>query len=548
MIRILLFSIFLVFVSQWGIAQEDGEIKWENGKKYQYHLVKPKETLYGISKQYNVKVNDILLYNTEALDGLREGIMLKIPLFAVTKKDAKEVVELHDDELIYIVEAGQTIYSICKEYDVTEEALRERNPELLGGLKVGMKLVVPIKIESLVNDVADYSSEKSFEITDTIPDTLLRDSNVVEVALLLPFFFDQNDTLNKYEFLDNKPLSLPKNADISMSYFLGVKMALDSLTKLGVTSSVKVFDTAGDSLVMKKLLAENDFNEYDLVIGPAYKYNLELLCQQINQPATAIVSPFYHKEDVLTWNKQMVKLSPNPNAEMDEVQKYLQRDHLNSNVIFLYESTQKDDYMRAKDLEQAFNTYRLTYGDSVKTLAASVNYRANGIDGLVGYLDAFQENVLVVPSSDEAFITRLFIQLNPALEDFQFRVIGMDNWKGFSSFEPFYFELYKVHFPSTGGVDYTRESVQHFVKDYYKIIKNEPNDFTFQAFDVAFYIGKNIYEHKGYKHSYLVGQFYEGMFFQFYFKYTTADQGVENHQTYMVRFKDYQIQTISNHE
>lgn len=43
------------------------------------------------------------------------------------------------------VTKGQTVYSICKAYNVTPEELQKANPSLSGGLKDGMLLVIPIK-------------------------------------------------------------------------------------------------------------------------------------------------------------------------------------------------------------------------------------------------------------------------------------------------------------------------------------------------------------------------------------------------------------------
>jgi len=50
--------------------------------EYEVHVVQPKETLYGISKRYNVSMNDIMQWNGLAGTDLKEGIEL-----IVSKKD-----------------------------------------------------------------------------------------------------------------------------------------------------------------------------------------------------------------------------------------------------------------------------------------------------------------------------------------------------------------------------------------------------------------------------------------------------------------------------
>jgi LysM repeat protein len=50
--------------------------------EYEVHVVQPKETLYGISKRYNVSMNDIMLWNGLQVTDLKEGMEL-----IVSKKD-----------------------------------------------------------------------------------------------------------------------------------------------------------------------------------------------------------------------------------------------------------------------------------------------------------------------------------------------------------------------------------------------------------------------------------------------------------------------------
>ena len=50
--------------------------------------------------------------------------------------------------VIHYVEAGETIYSIVKQYEISQEELIENNPELENSiLQVGQKLIVPLNNE-----------------------------------------------------------------------------------------------------------------------------------------------------------------------------------------------------------------------------------------------------------------------------------------------------------------------------------------------------------------------------------------------------------------
>ncbi len=85
--KVLAFVIFFVFMALSPVlnAQEPVTVKKSDskviieGKVYYIHVVKPGQTLFSISKAYNVTEKDIALENPGVYSGLQVGQMLKIP-------------------------------------------------------------------------------------------------------------------------------------------------------------------------------------------------------------------------------------------------------------------------------------------------------------------------------------------------------------------------------------------------------------------------------------------------------------------------------------
>ena len=77
-----IFPGFLVVLAQEGVDYQvhrsEDKIILE-GKIYYIHLVGEKETLYGISRAYNVTEKVIASENPDVFAGLRIGMVLKIP-------------------------------------------------------------------------------------------------------------------------------------------------------------------------------------------------------------------------------------------------------------------------------------------------------------------------------------------------------------------------------------------------------------------------------------------------------------------------------------
>lgn len=123
------------------------------------HKVIAGETLYSISKKYNVSVEDLNKENSSLLkNGLQTGQILKIQTNnAVTINDYEtshktdEVVANNPNPSEYSVikhhvEPKETLYSISKKYNVSVDDIKQQNESVLAkGLQSGQDIVIKIK-------------------------------------------------------------------------------------------------------------------------------------------------------------------------------------------------------------------------------------------------------------------------------------------------------------------------------------------------------------------------------------------------------------------
>ncbi len=104
--------------------------------QHQYHEVKKGETLYSIALHFGTTVEELEKYNPDVKIGLKENMTLLIPPSAADKKKPSNY-KTHK------VVAGETLYSICRKYNISEEDIIKINPEVRDGLKAGQELVIP---------------------------------------------------------------------------------------------------------------------------------------------------------------------------------------------------------------------------------------------------------------------------------------------------------------------------------------------------------------------------------------------------------------------
>ncbi len=101
------------------------------------HYVKPKETFFAISRIYNVDIDDILYWNNLTIqDGLEVNQEIKL---LVPKVKAANIGLV---EVLHKVEIGETLWSISKLYDVTIEDIKKWNGKETNDLSPGDQLKI----------------------------------------------------------------------------------------------------------------------------------------------------------------------------------------------------------------------------------------------------------------------------------------------------------------------------------------------------------------------------------------------------------------------
>lgn len=105
------------------------------------HVVVAKESLFSIARQYNVSVQDLENLNKDILqNGLQIGQTISIPNKRKTLDGRVRVI--NQETIFYVVEPKETKFSIAKKYGISIEQLESQNPEIVNGLIVGNKLAI----------------------------------------------------------------------------------------------------------------------------------------------------------------------------------------------------------------------------------------------------------------------------------------------------------------------------------------------------------------------------------------------------------------------
>lgn len=96
------------------------------------YIVQRGDTLYSISRKFNIPINDIKINNNLTSDILKVGEVLKIPTSNISINDIE----------IYKVKPGDSLYSLSKLYNTTIEDIKQLNNLTSDILKIGQELQI----------------------------------------------------------------------------------------------------------------------------------------------------------------------------------------------------------------------------------------------------------------------------------------------------------------------------------------------------------------------------------------------------------------------
>lgn len=159
-----LLTISLAFILSFNkIAAQDSIIE---------HKIQKGETAYFIAQKYKVSVDEIYKLNPESQNGIKDNQIIKIPVHSPQKTNQEQQIT-HD------VGEKETLYGLSKKYNVSVEAIQNANPILASGLQVGQELIIPQSTSNLPKtEIAAASKRTHFVVAKESLFSIARQYNV----------------------------------------------------------------------------------------------------------------------------------------------------------------------------------------------------------------------------------------------------------------------------------------------------------------------------------------------------------------------------------
>ena len=298
-------------------------------KKYVTYEVKSrKETLYGISKQFGVSINEIIEANPYAQDGIKKGDILQIPVVE------ENIPKTSGSDILHIVKPKETIYGISKQYNITKEDLLRANPKLENGLMIGDTILIT-------------SSSPQPTTTPTDNNAIVQKATY-RIAYMLPFSAeeDKNST----------------NIDRFIEFYRGSLLAMEKIKEQGISLEVYTFDTQLGTTKINDILKNGIPKTVDMIIGPAYPEQVAIVADYAKKNNVIQIVPF--TSQISNSDRFALQYQFNPSsADLDKaiINNILDKHRTDNVFIVNFASQNSKSYHLPERLEKALKSNSIKY-------------------------------------------------------------------------------------------------------------------------------------------------------------------------------------------
>ncbi|MCM1111252.1 MAG: LysM peptidoglycan-binding domain-containing protein [Clostridium sp.] len=151
----------------------DLPVKTVNGQSYHYYVVKPKETVYSLTRRFGITSEELYRNNPKVRDGLKADDTLLFPAghLAVQAAESSAPSARQNQSATHLVVKGETIIGIARKYGLKTAQLFEWNPSARDGIRAGQRLIVSDPNNSTEYDTAAVETP-SETVYETAPQTV----------------------------------------------------------------------------------------------------------------------------------------------------------------------------------------------------------------------------------------------------------------------------------------------------------------------------------------------------------------------------------------
>ena len=484
------------------------------------YIVQPKEGKWRIAYKYGISIDILENINPEI------GTILKIgQKIAVPNKEEVELKSIEENRDYFEVQNNIQISVLEQKLGLNKNSIVKLNPEIIDKVEKGIIIKVPVLTKT--NEDVINLSKKSLKEN-------IINFETKKFALILPF---RLDNFNYDSIQKSTPiLKNDKLLNISLDFLFGVEMAVNSYSELGIDVQMDVYDSALNKQKIDKILSENDFENYDFVLGPLTNNLFDYFVNSTADLDIKIIKPLSKKQNT---DRRIVNTIPNDSILFNKIISHVKKDSIISEKYIISDSRSIDISNKIKQIfpnakqfyskldESGVDTKTLVYDDLDSTFVKG-------------------KNIVFLETKEQGFVSNVTSILNSFINDtinIELVTTNKNNaFEGVNISNNFLSNL-KFQYASTNKkIDIQKDN--SFIEEFISNYNFFPSKYSLRAYDLVYDMLLRI--SNGNFDDYELHEI-ETEYFENKFKYKRSSSGsIDNVGAYLLKFENLKVEELSD--
>ena len=398
------------------------------------HTVVQGQTLYSISKLYNTTVDEIIKFNPGSAEKLSIGQKLIIPSNSAQKEKSGKT---------HTIQQGETLYRLSKMYDVTTDELCAANPGLsINNFRTGEVIVIPTKCEenkSSVKAATPQAKGEEKKITITGIHTVQRKESIESICeqygITKQELIEANPELKEKKLKRKMELRIPapqakEKPVIKIETVHEQKQEIAKAVSKGINDD-RELNVAVVLSFLDSLLSSSAFDNVEMIFGASYPKHNKELAKFAKEREIPLIIPFSSKKDEAVNNPTVYVANGIQSFILPQISSRFVKTFPNANVLFIEDTIEANKKEFIKSLTTELKK------DSIPFTTMPMELLSNEDSVLLALSRVYQEDkeFVVIPTSSSATTLNtllpslLHAKSIDSLDVAKFKLFGYPEWQ-----------------------------------------------------------------------------------------------------------------------
>ncbi|MEY3126426.1 MAG: hypothetical protein RL273_555 [Bacteroidota bacterium] len=494
-------------------------------KKTITHIVSSNESIYSLSRLFSVPIDSIVKHNLISGNELKigqrlsikdaiipilkevstnsEGILKNIPSNDLTSSLNSNLMN-NDLFVLHTVQSQESLYTISKRYMVSINDLIELNN--LKTSKISPNDVLKIKLKEENKGDIEQRNVPPSQKAETIQFPSLKDKKSLSVALFLPFNLDSRSDVNK------------SISNAAIEYYMGAKLAIDSLSDLGFKAEFFIYDYFDKTKSLQTILEQKSFLSTDLIIAPLHQKEAEIVAEwALKNNVKMIYSVTF--SNFLFENKNAYAMVTNNDILLEKLAVEIIRTKKDQQLVLIKSGNAADDLM----YQHFLSAFRAEVALKYKSKIVEANY-----DNYKLFTKNGRPTCFIFLSNEKERVISL---LNQCKENELFQVVGLKEWIDFKEINSEIKNKFSFYYMAPSYFSYNDPALKTFHKLYRKKYNADLTKMACLGYDVVYNACKYFMTDE-------VAS--SGLISNFSFVENPDEKGFQNTGCFLLKFDDFE--------